>query len=142
MQTIKDESFGVIPVFKDEGEWKIFLINQKDKRSGTFWSFPKGHKEEGESEEMAALRELEEETGIKLEHLSHETVGSEYIFTHEGKKVFKTVKYFIGFASGKNFSLQVEEVAGGDWFSLKQATERLTHDNNRELIPLLTPLLN
>ena len=30
-----------------------------------YWNFPKGHVEEGESEAEGALRELEEETGIK-----------------------------------------------------------------------------
>ena len=35
------------------------------KKSGK-WGFPKGHQEEGESEEETALRELKEETGIGL----------------------------------------------------------------------------
>jgi len=34
------------------------------------WGFPKGHMEEGESEEQTAIRELFEETGIRI-HYSH-----------------------------------------------------------------------
>jgi 8-oxo-dGTP pyrophosphatase MutT (NUDIX family) len=38
-------------------------------RSGTLWLFPKGHIEEGETDEAAARREILEETGI--DHLEY-----------------------------------------------------------------------
>src|SRR5947209_4566819 len=38
-------------------------------RRGSYWNFPKGHFEPGESTIDAALRELEEETGIKKSEL-------------------------------------------------------------------------
>ncbi len=42
-------------------EGKVLLIRD---RQG-YWCFPKGHLDEGESLEQAALREVEEETGIR-----------------------------------------------------------------------------
>jgi tRNA nucleotidyltransferase (CCA-adding enzyme) len=38
------------------------------------WGFPKGHMEQGETEEQTALRELEEETGIKITKPLHRKV--------------------------------------------------------------------
>jgi len=55
-------------LFSKEGsEIEILLIERgKDPFAG-FWAFPGGFVEEGESCEQAALRELQEETGIKLD---------------------------------------------------------------------------
>ncbi len=39
----------------------IAIVNQ----CGTSWSLPKGHLEDGESDEVAALREIAEETGLR-----------------------------------------------------------------------------
>ncbi|MER3480461.1 MAG: DNA mismatch repair protein MutT [Meiothermus sp.] len=46
-------------LFNAEGE--VLLLRD---RQG-FWVFPKGHVDEGESLEQTALREVEEETGVK-----------------------------------------------------------------------------
>src|SRR6185503_9690679 len=48
------------------------LINQRKQlltvhnSASNLWGFPKGRKEYGESDDVAALRELKEETGIEL----------------------------------------------------------------------------
>ena len=39
---------------------KVLVVNQR----GNSWSLPKGHIEEGEDAKTAAIREIEEETGI------------------------------------------------------------------------------
>ena len=55
-------SCGIL-LFKDE--WKKFLlIKHKDR-----WDLPKGHIEEGETLIECAIREFEEETGIKRTHI-------------------------------------------------------------------------
>ena len=41
------------------------LIGRLDRRGRLLWSLPKGHVEAGESPEQAAVREVEEETGIR-----------------------------------------------------------------------------
>ena len=62
------------------------LLLVKGRRSGK-WSFPKGHIESGETSLDCALRELYEETGVKLEQNSigcHKlSVGQYYIFETE-----------------------------------------------------------
>ncbi|MBD3304395.1 NUDIX domain-containing protein, partial [Candidatus Woesearchaeota archaeon] len=41
---------------------KYLLVKHKE---GGHWDFPKGHAEEGETEEETALREIYEETGLR-----------------------------------------------------------------------------
>ena len=57
MTAKKTESAGGVVVSK---KGKILLTNQR----GNSWSLPKGHIEEGEDPKAAAIREIEEETGI------------------------------------------------------------------------------
>lgn len=52
-------SAGVIPVRRAQGRWLYLLL-----RAFQYWDFPKGKTEAGETPFEAALRELEEETGI------------------------------------------------------------------------------
>ena len=54
------------------------------------WSFPKGKCDEGESDEACALREVEEETGLRCELLD-EIGQTRYI---DGKGRPKTVRYW------------------------------------------------
>lgn len=58
-----EKSAGVVIIYKN----KILLAHPtSSKRYHSVLSFPKGHIEKGESELQAALREVEEEVGIKL----------------------------------------------------------------------------
>ena len=55
----------------DKSGAKGLLIGRLDPKDASherlLWSLPKGHIEDGESPEQAAIREVEEETGIKSE---------------------------------------------------------------------------
>jgi mRNA-decapping enzyme subunit 2 len=76
--------YGAICVNKD-GE--VALVKG---RTSNKWSFPKGHRERGETALDCALRELEEETGLLLNTKyvsSHNLKGGEYfIFAIEDDK--------------------------------------------------------
>jgi 8-oxo-dGTP pyrophosphatase MutT (NUDIX family) len=78
---IKDRSYGIIPIRLTPSSatstspptptnTQILLIHQKivDPTNPYFWTFPKGHAEEGdENERGSAVRELWEETGLRVE---------------------------------------------------------------------------
>ena len=91
------------------------------------WSFPKGKLEEGESWEEAAVREVQEETGLVC------TLGEELGRTHyvvlRGPK---EVRYFRmtcdGDAQAQN---EVDEVR---WVTIAEALELLTQAHDRELL--------
>ena len=127
----KDESFGVIPLVRAEGDWNVFLIQHAH---GRYWGFPKGHAEPNESPQQAALRELKEETNLDhLRWLSPEPFVESYSFIFEGKRVFKKVFYFVAEVTG-TVSLQPEEIQDGVWLPVSEARERLTHREGKAIL--------
>jgi len=60
---IKKEKSGCIVISKDNPQ-KILLT--KASYLGDLFSFPKGHREEGETLEQCAMRETQEETGLNV----------------------------------------------------------------------------
>ena len=54
----------------DHDRFTAALIGRLDRRGRLLWSLPKGHIEAGETPEQAAIREIEEETGILGEVLA------------------------------------------------------------------------
>jgi bis(5'-nucleosidyl)-tetraphosphatase len=121
--------FGIIAVRFNEGELELFLVHHKKGH----WAFPKGHPEEGESPKQTAQRELEEETGLKVEDfLALNPIEESYHFEEGGVEIEKTVTYFFAKVKGK-IDLQEVEIVDGTWLSLPDAKERITFDEARAL---------
>ena len=98
-----------------------------------WWGFPKGHLEEGESNEEAAIREVEEETGIKSEII--QKIGqSKYNLTKNGENVFKVVTiYLMKYISG-DLKAQLEEVSNVIWLPYEEALKKLTYPGDKDLL--------
>jgi 8-oxo-dGTP diphosphatase len=91
------------------------------------WSLPKGKLEPGETWEEAALREVEEETGLGC--TLGEEVGRTHYFVEEESK---EVRYFRMSAEGEaRAQNEVDEVR---WVPLGEAGALLTHEHDRELL--------
>ena len=135
METIADQSYGVIPLQKQEGQWKVFLIHQYGSRGDLFWTFPKGHKEEGETPADAALRELSEETGLSTSQLYQEKLYEHsYTYTYEAAQIHKTASYFAGEVAEGQWKVQEDEVKEAEWFSFEEARKLLTFDAARDIL--------
>lgn len=138
MEQKTDISYGVVPLYRDEGEWSVLLVHQISHRGGrnTFWILPKGHAEDNESAVEAAERELAEETGVTDISIRTDTsYDVSYSFVHEGVKINKTVQYYIGECVSKDTKLtQPEEILDIQWFTLAEAKEKVSHKNTREVI--------
>lgn len=96
------------------------------------WSFPKGKLEVGETFEMAALREVEEETGLVCRLLRF--IGHTDYIDRKGRP--KAVAYWIMAAEGGFFvpNTEVDELR---WVSLDQAALLLSYQRDSELIAVL-----
>ncbi len=126
----KDLSYGIIPLKRFEGQWRVLLVHH----IAGHWSFPKGHPEEGESPKETASRELHEETGLKVvAFLSEELLEEKYVFSYQKEKILKTVRYFIAQVDGKEYP-QLDELFGCEWFSFDEAREKISFPNTEALL--------
>jgi len=114
-------SVGIIPLKKEQGEWKVFLI--KNKGSNEYWNCPKGRACVHETAKEAARRELKEETNLKVKSfLQKDPLLEEFIFVKQGNPIAKKVKFYVAEVEG-NAVIHAEEAASGKWFSLNEAIE-------------------
>ena len=106
------------------------LVAQHSGHKG--WDFPKGHIEAGESSEQAAIREVEEETGVKAEII--EKVGqTEYFYYENGEKVLKTVVFYLMKYLGEGEATTAFEVSGMEWLSPEEVEDKLTFKDTKRL---------
>lgn len=106
------------------------LVTQHSKHKG--WDFPKGHREIYESEEQTAVREVEEEAGVKAEIV--ERVGqTQYFYYEEGERVLKTVIYYLMKYIGEGEATTAEEVSDMVWLPIEEVEAKLTFKDTKEL---------
>ena len=127
-------------VDRSDGAPRAALIGRVDRRGRLLWSLPKGHLEAGETAEDAAVREVEEETGIRGRVLA--ALGTiDYWFVAEDRRIHKTVHHYLLEASGGQLSdddVEVDEVA---WVPLAELTDRLAYAGERRLAETAAGLL-
>ena len=109
------------------------LIGRHDKRGRTLWSLPKGHIDTGETPEAAALREVEEETGI-VSKITRSLGVIDFWFMADGKRIHKTVHHFLFSEVSGDLAPQISEVDVVDWFPLDEIATRLAYPDERKLI--------
>lgn len=116
------------------------LIGRVDRRGRMLWSLPKGHVEAGETAEMAAVREVREETGISGQVVA--PLGTiDFWFVAEDRRVHKTVHHYLLTATGGELSDADVEVAAVAWVPLPEVRARLAYAGERRLIDTAAALL-
>ena len=116
------------------------VIGRLDRRGRLLWSLPKGHIEAGETAEQAAVREVEEETGI-IGRVVAPLGTIDFWFVAEDRRVHKTVHHFLLSALGGELSDEDVEVAEVAWVPLAELESRLAYADERRLIRRATELL-
>ncbi|MFM8841871.1 MAG: NUDIX hydrolase [Actinomycetota bacterium] len=119
----------------DSSGTKGLLIARRDLKDQTrlIWSLPKGHIEEGETPEIAAIREVAEETGITSE-ISRSLGVIDFWFMASGKRIHKTVHHFLFKEVSGSLTPQVSEVDDVAWVPLDEVVERLAYPDEKKLI--------
>jgi 8-oxo-dGTP diphosphatase len=116
----RGESVGVGVIVVRGGD-VLFGLRRGAHGAGS-WSFPGGHVDDGESAEACALRELEEETGLRA--VNPRRVGeSEDVFP-EGLR-YRTIFVRVDWAGGEPAVREPEACERWSWFAWDRVPEPL-----------------
>jgi len=97
------------------------------------WGLPKGTPDEGESLEAAAVREVSEETGLKVGIVKKIGVV-EYWFAHDGIRYHKWVHHYLMRTTGGSTAEHDLEYDRVEWFPIEEAKATLTFDNDKKMV--------
>ena len=114
-------------VWRDGRHGREVLVVHRPKYDD--WSFPKGKAEAGEDDLACALREVEEETGLRCR--AGDELGSALYRDGRGRR--KVVRFWSMTPSGGCFepNAEVDQVA---WLPLDQVQDRLTYHRDRAIL--------
>jgi 8-oxo-dGTP pyrophosphatase MutT (NUDIX family) len=117
---------GGVVVREDSGRLEVLVVHRPQYGD---WSFPKGKAEPGESDEACALREVEEETGLRCE-LVRELPSIEYV---DARGRPKRVRYWLMRPVEGRLEF-VHEVDDARWLSPEGARQLLSYERDRPLL--------
>ncbi len=120
---------GVVVRHAENGASEVLVVHRP---AYDDWSFPKGKCEDGESEEEAAVREVEEETGLRC-RLEHELTTTRY---RDARGRRKTVRYWRATPIGGRLEA-ANEVDDARFVTFAEARALLSYARDRELVDLL-----
>lgn len=127
-------------LFRQTGQGTELLLGKRRReRSSPTWSLPKGTPEMGESTEETALREVSEETGLEVRILA--TVGDiHYRFVREGRRIDKTVHYFLMQEVGGDLADHDHEFEEVRWMPLAEADRLMSFATERDIVTRALPV--
>jgi 8-oxo-dGTP pyrophosphatase MutT (NUDIX family) len=133
LPTVEETSAGGLVV--DLQRARAAVIARVNRAGRVEWCLPKGHLEEGETPEQAAVREIEEETGIRGRVL-HALGTIDYWFSAEGRRVHKLVHHYLLEATGGTITVEGDpdqEAIDAAWVPLTELGALLAFPNERRI---------
>ncbi len=127
----EETSAGGIVYRLDNGEPRYLLIRDSYKN----WGFPKGHLEDGERPEAAAIREVGEETGLKDLAIRGLVDTIEWHFRFRGNPIHKVCHFFLMETARSRTSPQrIEGITACRWSTFSDAERMVSYRNAREVL--------
>jgi bis(5'-nucleosidyl)-tetraphosphatase len=127
---LEERSAGAVVFRRASGSARYLLL----KYPAGHWDLPKGNIENGEEPLQTMIREVREETGIvDLRVVPGIKRKIEYYYRREGRKVHKTVVFFLAETSVEKVTISFEHQDYG-WFDYAEAIKTVTYPNARRLL--------
>ena len=135
-------SIGTIDVFvirPRPAGWRVLVLQRSlDTRCPTAWEAVHGRIEPGEEPEMAAVREVREETGLPVERLYNVTIAPFYL--HKLRTVQLAVVFAAFVGEGSDVTLGPEHQAY-EWLPVEEALVRFVWPRERSSLREIVQLL-
>lgn len=122
---------GVVCWREQKGELEVLLVHREKYKD---WSFPKGKQDPGEMLPETAVREMEEETGVRLKLGRKLSVMKYQVPSGEDKEVHYWASKLKPKAWKDAKFKPNEEIAQLGWLKAEQAMLALSYDHDRELL--------
>ncbi len=129
MLCLYEKSCGAVIFWRQKAGPTLFLLVKN--RNGRHWGFPKGHVEEGESEEQTAMREVCEETGLQVSICKGFREVSAY---RPFGRIRKQVVFFLAEKQEGSVTIQHTEIDRFQWATASQAQELFRYENDRRVL--------
>jgi len=126
-----ERSAGGVVIRISEKVPHVLLIRDPYQR----WGLPKGHLEDDERPEDAALREVREETGLGELTLGPDLGEIDWTFRLRGRRIHKFCRFFLmSSPRGKPRPEVAEGITACIWLPIPAAVETIGYDNARGII--------
>ncbi len=116
------------------GDFEVALVSRRN-----IWCLPKGLIEANETAEEAALREVQEETGLKGEIVSK--IGEVSYSFFRKQRYFKTVHFYLLRFVGGSMEAHDSEMERVKWFPIADAIKVLTYVNEKKIMNKASEIL-
>jgi len=133
LRTALATSAGGVVVSSDRERPSLVVGMRRRARDAVTWTLPKGTPDPGETIEQTALREVAEETGLAV-RIVEPLPSIEYTFVQDGKRIHKTVHYFLMEPTGGDLSRHDHEFERVRWVPFDEAAGLLSFPTERELV--------
>ena len=120
-----ENSCGAI-VFNENTE-KVLLVKMHNGN----WGFPKGHIESNETKEETAIREVFEETNIKIKIIPNFEREIKYI---PNENTIKKVTFFAGITQEENVIIETHEIEDFKWCTYEEALKLVTYKLQKDVL--------
>ncbi len=134
-----ERSAGGVVTRRIDGAIHFLLIRDPYGKMG----LPKGHVEDGETAEDAALREVGEETGLTGVVMGPSLGTTDWYFRFEGRLIHKYCQYFLmGSQLGEPEPEREEGITECRWLPVDEAIAEVAYDNAREVVRVARQLVD
>ena len=133
-------SAGGIVVRYVAGRPQLVVGSRRRERDIRTWTLPKGTPDRDETTEQTALREVAEETGLEV-RITGPLDSIRYTFVQSGRRIHKTVHYFMMEPVGGDLARHDHEFDEVRWIDFDEAPAVLTFETERALVAHAADLL-
>ncbi|MDO5728399.1 MAG: NUDIX hydrolase [Actinomycetaceae bacterium] len=143
LPVVDETSAGGLVVRVDDGVPYVAVIARRNRNGKIEWCLPKGHLEPGETAEVAAQREIAEETGIEGTIVAP-LASIDYWFSSFDRRIHKVVHHFLLEYQSGTITVDNDpdhEAEDAEWVNLSEVSARLAYPNERRIVAIALDLL-